>query len=131
VNRKKKPGLLAAEEDLSKAQLPKRDLCLDANVAMLHPLRGTACGMGPTSKVRLARNPNPNPSPDPDPNPNHLTSANPKPQPQPNPNPNQIRYLALLCFYSPARRFTTSMFIFLSGSLSGLRFTQAQEHAEP
>ena len=27
-------------------------------------------------------------------------------------------------FYSPARRFTTSMFIFLSGSLSGLRFTQ-------
>ena len=87
VARKKKPGMLG-EEDLAKAHLPKRSLCLDANVAMLHPLSGVACGMGPTSKVR---------------------------------------YFALLMFYSPARRFTTSMFIFLSGSLSGLRFTQVRQ----
>ena len=84
VARKKKSG--AGEEvDLAKAALPKRKLCFDSNVAMLHPLKGNACGMGPKSPVR---------------------------------------YLALLMFYSPVRRFTTSMFIFLSGSLSGLRFTQ-------
>ena len=51
VARKKKPGALG-EEDLAKAQLPKRSLCFDANVAMLHPLSGVACGMGPTSKIR-------------------------------------------------------------------------------
>ena len=34
VARKKKPGLMG-EEDLSKSQLPKRSLWLDANVATL------------------------------------------------------------------------------------------------
>jgi hypothetical protein len=36
-----------------------------------------------------------------------------------------------MVFYSPARRFTTSMFIFLSGSLSGLRFTQVRRNTQP
>ncbi len=85
ARRKGLQGQAAREEDQSISRIPARSLCCDPNVAMLHPLVGNGCGMGPKSGCR---------------------------------------HRALLLLYSPVRKFLTAFFIFLSGSMSGMRFTQ-------